>query len=380
MSCNFCNTNSLEHIYTPINSGINLEIYICQNCGLVQSTYDIGVYEDSNKSKTGKFTNLICDAAYSEVRVGKQQMVKYAKQAFDDLNLKFDKSPRILDMKSARGDFALFALDYFNIEYIDCIEEDSYITTAYDNDLRINIHEGKYHTFKGYNYDLIYSCHTLEHYQNPTKYLNWVRDRLTDNGLFYIDVPNIENIDHNYNIDEFFYDKHLFYYDFETLKNYILNIGFELINYNITPQNIGILVKKLNVKGSYINNQYTYNKKLIENYKTNIKQNRDKISKIGQQLNKIFDSNKTNVIFGCGRPLDAFITYGKLDLNNFEFLIDDFLAKITNKIYNLSLVNSSKLPKLDKVLMLIKHPTQELINKLPGNPEIIYLSDLLNNE
>lgn len=380
MSCNFCNKESLEHIYTPINSGINLEIYICKNCGLVQSTYDIRAYEVSNISKTGEFKNLICDAAYSEVRVGKQQMVKYVKQAFDKLNIEFKKSPKILDMKSARGDFALFALDYFDINSIDCIEEDDYITSTYNNDSRIKIHKEKYHTLKGKNYDLIYSCHTLEHYQNPSKYLNWIRSRLADNGMFYIDVPNIENIDHNYNIDEFFYDKHLFYYDFETLKNYTLNIGFELIHYSVTPQNIGILFKKLNTKGSYIKNQYDYNKKLIEDYKDNIKQNRDKISKVGEQLNKMFKPDEINVIFGCGRPLDAFITYGKLDLNNFEFLIDDFLSKITNKLYNLDLINSNKLIKVDKVLMLIKHPTQELIDKFPGNPEIIYLSDLLANE
>lgn len=380
MSCNFCNKESLEHIYTPINSGINLEIHICKNCGLVQSTYDIRAYEASNISKTGEFKNLICDAAYSEVRVGKQQMVKYVKQAFDDLNIEFKESPKILDMKSARGDFALFALDYFNINSIDCIEEDDYITLTYRFNPQINIHQEKYHTFKGKNYDLIYSCHTLEHYQNPSKYLNWVRSRLADSGMFYIDVPNIENIDHNYNIDEFFYDKHLFYYDFETLKNYILNIGFELIYYSVTPQNIGILFRKLNTKGSYIKSQYNYNKNLIKNYKDNIKQNRDKISKVGEKLNQIFKPDEINVVFGCGRPLDAFITYGKLDLSNFEFLIDDFLSKITNKLYNLDLVNSNELTKVDKVLMLIKHPTQELINKFPGNPEIIYLSDLLTNE
>ena len=137
MSCNFCNKESLEHIYTPINSGINLEIYICKNCGLVQSTYDIRAYEASNISKTGEFKNLICDAAYSEVRVGKQQMVKYVKQAFNNLNIEFKGSPKILDMKSARGDFALFALDYFDINSIDCIEEDDYITTTYNNDSTI---------------------------------------------------------------------------------------------------------------------------------------------------------------------------------------------------------------------------------------------------
>ena len=379
MNCNFCCSSFLEHIYKPINSGINLEVYICQNCGLVQTKYDISLYESSNISTNGEFKNLICDAAYSEVRVGKQQMVQYVKQTFNKFNFELKTDSKILDMKSARGDFALFALDYFKLNSIDCIEEDDYITESYDNHPKIKIHREKYHTLKKKNYDLIYSCHTLEHYQNPTKYLNWIKDRLSNKGLFYIDVPNIENINHNYNIDEFFYDKHLFYFDFETLKNHILSLGFELLNHNINPQNIGMLFRKMKSKGSD-NNQYDHNKKLITNYKKNIKQNRDKISKVGKELNKLFNQDGVNVIFGCGRPLDAFIKYGKLNLNLFDFLIDNFLSKITNELYGLKLVNSSKPIKADRVLILIKHPTEEIINILQGNPEIIYLSNLLTDE
>ena len=165
--------------------------------------------------------------------------------------------------------------------------------------------------------------------------------------------------------------------DFETLKNFILGLGFKLVNKNISPQNIGILFKKSELNNTLISNQYINNKQLILNYKENIKNNRIKIQSIGKELNKLFNNKEVNVVFGCGRPLDAFIKYGQLDLDNFEFLVDNFLSMITDKLYNKTLKNDKDLKKLDKVLMLIKHPSKELISKLPGNPEVILLKELL---
>jgi len=112
MKCNFCQNSSLEHIYDPIDTGINLKIYLCKSCGLVQSFYDKISYENSNIPSKTKFEKLSCDAKYSEVRVGKQQMLKFFENTINQANLKFKKSPKILDMKSARGDFALFAIKY----------------------------------------------------------------------------------------------------------------------------------------------------------------------------------------------------------------------------------------------------------------------------
>ncbi len=289
-------------------------------------------------------------------------------------------------MRSARGHFALKALEYFNLNSIDCIEEDDYMTVTYDNDPRINIFRDKYYNLNtNYNYDLIYSCHTLEHYSNPTKVLNFIKSRLSQNGLFYIDVPNIDNIDHNFNIDEFFYDKHLFYYDCDVLSSYIESLGLELIFKQTTSQNIGLLFKNSTIKKLYpITNQYEKNLKLINDYSSNINNNRNKLIEIGDDLNKQFTNTKNNVIIGCGRPLDTFIHYGNLDLNNFEYLVDDYLILVTNSLYNKLLNTSTILNEIspDAVLLLVKHPSPKLLDLITKNNskvKIIYLSKLLNN-
>ena len=386
MNCNFCSSTSIDNVYTPIKSKVDLKINLCKNCGLVFGSFDNELYKKSNTTPSNtKFSHLSCDADYSDVRVGKQQMVNYIFDAFTTNPITTPVN-KILDMRSARGHFALKALEYFNLNSIDCIEEDDYMTVTYDNDPRINIFRDKYYNLNtNYNYDLIYSCHTLEHYSNPTKVLNFIKSRLSQNGLFYIDVPNIDNIDHNFNIDEFFYDKHLFYYDCDVLSSYIESLGLELIFKQTTSQNIGLLFKNSTIKKSYpITNQYEKNLKLINDYSSNINNNRNKLIEIGDDLNKQFTNTKNNVIIGCGRPLDTFIHYGNLDLNNFEYLVDDYLISVTNSLYNKSLNTTTILNEIspDAVLLLVKHPSSKLLDLITKNNskvKIIYLSKLLNN-
>lgn len=384
MECNFCLSKNIDLVYTPVNSKIDLKINICKDCGLVFSSYNSNKYEESNITNPNlKFSHLSCDAGYSEIRVGKQQMVHYF---FDTIkNITLNKPiQKVLDIKSARGHWALKALEYFELANIDCVEEDSYMTTTYDNNSSINIWRDKYYKLNtDYNYDLIYSCHTLEHYTNPTKVLTWINNRLNEDGLFYIDVPNNENINHNHNIDEFFYDKHLFYYNSEVLYSFIESLGFELLYKHSTPQNIGLLFKKSNVKKEYPKyNFYSYNLDLINKYKENIKINRSILIKKQDELNSNFPKGKCNVVFGSGRPLDAFVQYGDLNLDNFDYLIDDYLSQVTDTIYNKNLYNSSIINNIvpDNILLLVKHPSEELIKFLTkNNPKvnIVYLSKWL---
>ena len=236
----------------------------------------------------------------------------------------------------------------------------------------------KYYEIPEKKYDLIYSCHSLEHYKDPSKYLKFVFERLNLNGLFYLDVPNIENINHTNNIDEFFYDKHLFYYDSETLIQYISSLGFELVYSSNTNQNISLLFKKTNNFKQYpINNQYEKNINLIYNYKNNLIENRNKLKVKIKDINIKF-SNGNNLIIGCGRILDAFIKYGNLDLNNFNYLMDDYLCQITDNIYSKPLHSKNILinQKFDNILILMKHPNSEFLNQLKSK-SIVLLSDIL---
>lgn len=378
-TCNFCKSSKLDFVHESIKSKINLKINICQKCGLVQSEYDDVKYENNNiKSLNKSFTNLDCDASYSDVRVGKQQMINYFFDMKKSINLKLPKTAKVLDLKSARGHFAIRCLKEFDLESMDCVEDDEYLLDTYKDNVQIKLYKIKYHEIPEKTYDLIYSCHSLEHYKNPSKYLNFVHERLDINGLFYLDVPNIENINHENNLDEFFYDKHLFYYDFKTLVQYISNIGFDLIYSFKNNQNISLLFKKTNSYKLYpITNQYDENSKLIVNYKNNLTRNRNILKEKVKNINEIF-SNGNNSIIGCGRVLDAFIKYGELNLNNFNYLIDDYLYEVTDTLYNKTLYSRDILNgiKFDNILVLVKHPNPIMLKELNAT-SMVSLDQLL---
>ena len=377
--CNFCNSLNLDSVYESINSKIDLQIKVCKECGLVQGDYDDIKYENNNIKFVNKnFTNLDCNASYSDIRVGKQQMVDYFFNMKKEINLNLPKTAKVLDLKSARGHFAIKCLKEFDLNEIDCVEDDEYLLDNYNNNPQIKLYKTKYYEIPKKTYDLIYSCHSLEHYKNPSKYLKFVYDCLDLNGLFYLDVPNIENIDHTNNLDEFFYDKHLFYYDDKTIIQYICSIGFDVVYSIKNNQNISLLFKKTNIFKNYpVTNQYDDNINLIINYKNNLIDNRNKLKVKVKNLNKFF-SDGDNLLIGCGRVLDAFIQYGQLNLNNFNHLVDDYLYEVTDNIYNKTLYSRDilKNKKFDKVLILIKNPNSNLLKQVNATT-IISLNEIL---
>lgn len=378
MNCNFCHSEKIEQIYKPVNSQIELDIHICQSCGLVHSSYNKIKYERSNVVDVeSKFTLLDCDAKYSEIRVGKQQMTPYFFNIIKSIQGFAPK--KVLDIKSARGHFALKALEAMELDYIDCVEEDQYMTFSYNQNPKINLIEGKYSDVVEKDYDLVYSCHTLEHYQNPSKYLNFIRNLLKDDGYFYIDIPNLYNIDSELNIDEFFYDKHLYYYDIKTISSFIASLGFEILAQSETPQNIGLLFKKSKNKSIYpVTNQYIFNKRLIESYITNLADNREKI-KNSQLLHNNINYPGDYIVYGAGRILSALERYGNFDISKVDYLIDDYLCEVTSTMFGLP-VHSKDILKNRAVscaVVLLKHPSQEIKNLL-NNAKIIYLTDILN--
>ena len=378
MNCNLCNSHKTKNIYMPIESKINLTIDICKNCGHVFGSFDQLKFEVQNKKNCGnKFTRLSCEADYSEIRVGKQQMVNYFFTAYEQLNTQ-KEIKTVLDFKSARGDFALKALDYFDISSVDCIEEDEYMTDTYKDNPKIYIsHEKYYYAFDDKQYDLVYSCHSLEHYQNPKKVLTHIHQKVKDGGLFYIDVPNLDIINEGLNIDDFFYDKHLHYFTPELLINVIENIGFKLLINNTTTKNIGLLFEKTKLKSSAFNwNFYELNKDLIKQYKNNLKQNRTSIELNTKHINNMFTLNNYNVIIGCGRALDAMMKYGNLDINKFNYFVDDFLIKATDTIYGRKLVTIQDIPEIDGVLLLVKTPSEKLLEKIKGATTVITYNEI----
>jgi hypothetical protein len=350
INCKCCHSSNHEKIYNPIKSRVGLYINVCKDCGMVFGSIDL----DSDQiNHNGNFSGLSCDAGYSSVRVGKAQMVQTALDIFKTEDLANKGVQQLLDMSSARGHFVRAAVKYFGEIAIDCIEPDRYMTSTYISDARFNITNMKYKNFfPEYKYDLIYSCHTLEHFRKPDENIKWIFDNLNDEGYLYLEVPNLEFIDNLFNIDEYFYDMHLSYFDILTLTNFLERSKFRIIAKKINKGSIAVLCKKSSSSYSVFQNRYEENKNLIQSYKLNIEKNRNILIENKNKVNS-FLTPKNSAIFGCGRILDFLIKYCLIDISNC-FLIDNFLSEATESLYGVKLNKFSDLSSdLDSINFLV---------------------------
>jgi hypothetical protein len=338
-NCNLCDKNSLEIVYTPSNSEIDLQIGVCKFCGLVQGVYDSETYErinDAVHDPASKVTRLNCDAAYSDIRVGKQQMLSNAIKLISENNIT-DNIDRVLDIRAARGDFVNYFHSLMPGVKIDAIETDQYMADQIHKVSNINVISSKYKDWSPtYNYNLIYSCHTLEHYRDPKGNLKYIRHHLDDDGYLILDVPNIDIISKTSNFDEYFYDKHLSYFSKATLEKMMTLVGFETIVINDDGPCLYGLFKKADVmtEPEVDHDAPRYGIKLMKSYEKEINLNRASVNLICNNINKFVGNNGEGICFwGIGRLYDVFKTYGHLNTPEETLLVDNYLSKATSELY-----------------------------------------------
>jgi len=333
-----------------------------------------------------EFKSLSCDADYSQVRVGKAQMVPTAFNLFDSHSLIQSNIKKVLDMSSARGHFALNAKNYFKDATIDCLEPDIYMTKSYMDVDGISVFHKKYKDYlPSEKYDLIYSCHSLEHYRNPSLNLLWINQNLSDHGYLYIEVPNIHAIDNDNNIDEFFYDKHLFYFDANSLRRLLNKIGFEVIRDNTNLGSLSFLcAKKKQESKKIFQSSYRSNFELISAYKKNIVENRQAILNCTPFIMKFLEiSSGITIIVGCGRILDYLVRYCHFSIAEKTLLVDNYLTEATNELYGKKLYKLADLKSLavNKVVILAKTSSNSIVSDIEKywpNASIKTLSNFLS--
>ena len=126
-------------------------------------------------------------------------------------------------------------------------------------------------------FDVIIYSHVFEHILDLESELSEIKKRLNENGVLYIEVPGVLNLNNNYrnDLNRYFQNSHTYNFSLITLKNVLNSNGFELINGN---ENVESLFKVSNVGLSIIND---YDRLMNELKKLNFKNKIWFFSKIG---------------------------------------------------------------------------------------------------
>ena len=114
-----------------------------------------------------------------------------------------DTKSIILDYGCGTGIVASFFSNKFNfkVDAVDHSEEELIkARIAFADDKNINFLNINQFKFPQNNYNLVFSCSTIEHIHNPGNYLSKINKMLKKNAYLLIGLPNIVNLNHLINL------------------------------------------------------------------------------------------------------------------------------------------------------------------------------------
>lgn len=304
MKCLWCKNTDLTLIYDVPTTKIGAKVYHCGRCNLLQSHY-------SNVENKHRYKSISSDADWGNVRHGKGVRLNKSIEVLKDL---FDNIESVFDVGSNRGHFCKWVSENYENIKIDMIEPDANVSN-YNFKYNTLLNDRIENVTLDNTYDLVYCCQTLEHLEHLHDFFD--KMYRCCNKYLFIDVPNIEILKKRdqYNIEEFFIDKHVVHFSSNVLKNMINQYGFEILNDSSDDYNLTILCKKIKPDVPDID---------INWYKQSLSDDRKVLEHKAQTLNEMMKSKKV-VIYGATRIYDALIRYGNLNVSDAYYVVDDYL-------------------------------------------------------
>lgn len=213
------------------DKGVNLEVYTCIGCGLVQLASPPVVYAEYGETST---------SAYSE-----QHLAYRRQQMADFISSQQLEGKRIVDVGCGNG-FLLGILDDFDVEAlgIDAAEE----AIAIAQSKGYNAHVGMVDrdaTVTGAPFDAFVSFDVLEHVPDLKRFLQGIANNLVDGAIGLIESHNVDNLLERHRFYDFILD-HMTYFTVDTFRLSLELSGFDVLHVEVNRngENITALVRK----------------------------------------------------------------------------------------------------------------------------------------
>ena len=221
--CDLCGRDALAFLYEPERSARGISVHLCGHCGLVQSLPRV---EHSERAPAA----VSAGADWGNVRYGKGFRTKIALDAISrHVDLNGDLA--ILDVGSNRGSFAKAIVDAAPRAQLVAVEPDERVVDSCRDLDRTELIPARIEdvALETGRFDIVHSCHTIEHLASPARVLADHWRILRDGGLLVLDAPNIAIVGAEDIVEEWFIDKHLFHFSARTLGGMIEAAGFEIV-------------------------------------------------------------------------------------------------------------------------------------------------------
>lgn len=225
-ACPICSNDKPELLY-DWGRGKKFDTCVCPSCGLVyvaNLSHHVGGYrvrEDESLS-----AEKIASVLEAEDRARGMAERRFRNIENEAPHL-VSRKGRMHDIGASLGFFMKFWHDAgFEVEGS---ELDSYYAKIGKEHFGFDISPCLYEErpISANNFDLITICHVLEHISDPRATLRRIRTELKEDGLLYIEVPQIDR-PYSGNLDRFFWVEHLNYFSSRTLDGLLRSEGFKV--------------------------------------------------------------------------------------------------------------------------------------------------------
>jgi SAM-dependent methyltransferase len=378
-SCELCHRESLAQVYEPERSTRGLKIYLCQHCGLVQSLPRIDRAPRRNAAVSG-------GADWGNVRYGKAFRTKAALDALAR-HADFSKPISLLDVGSNRGSFVKAFLEAAPESQVFALEPDERVANACANLERTDLMVSRIEdvALETERFDIIHSCHTIEHLAHPQDVLADHWRTLKPGGLLVVDAPNAAILDSDDIIEEWFIDKHLYHFSARTLIRMVRAAGFDIIEAPDANDRTNLLIVACKSdKAVRANNddplEVAEAERLVAAYGSTRARNLSSLTALASEIAQM--APKGVAMWGAGRLFDSLVTHGGFEPSILSSLIDKHLKQYVSERHGRALDAPESLTQADPgvVIVMSRGFAKEIADEaksLAPRAEIIFYSDLM---
>jgi SAM-dependent methyltransferase len=326
--CELCRRAALSFCYRPEKSRRGLSVYICSHCGLVQSLPRIAHEPRAEAS-------VSCSADWGNVRYGKSFRTDAALTALVP-HIDPHASLAILDVGSNRGSFVKAALRTMPNARIVAVEPDERVACSAAGLDRVELIAARIEDvpLETGRFDIVHSCHTIEHLVEPTRALADHWRVLKEGGLVVVDAPNIALLGRDDLVEEWFIDKHLYHFSARTLGEMIESAGFSIVNGPDKTDSSNLLFVASKTHAPYrapsaCADEAEKARNLIAGYSASRARNLEALCAVAAEISRL--APRGVALWGAGRLFDSLVTHGGFDPHGLSLLIDSHLGALVGE-------------------------------------------------
>lgn len=373
--CELCGRDGLSLSYAPEKSGRGISIYTCSYCGLVQSLPRI----DRAPRRAAAASS---GADWGNIRYGKgfrtaiavDAVKRYAGIGYFTL----------LDVGSNRGSFLAAIKNTFPSASLVAVEPDERVADSASAVAELHVGRMEDIRLEEGRFDIVHSCHTIEHLAHPLRVLKDHARVLKDGGILILDAPNIDFLACDDIVEEWFIDKHLYHFSAKTLTQMVEAAGFEILEAP-DPKDITnvFLVARYTGKAKPVSadaDEASRASGLIKKYSKTRMRNIEALAGVAETLNGL--APKGIAMWGAGRIFDSLIVHGGFDPKKLRALIDTHLKAHVAERHGFPLSGPDVLAntKPGVVVVMSRGFADEIVaeakKKAPG-ADVLVFTDLL---